>query len=196
MTPPKRSFINRFGPWRAASDSIQDFLSNPNDKWMTSKLAELTVVNITGALVASVVSGALSWPAVDNAPWTTKALFYSTLILSLASISAATQQSIALYRIGGNDSGLEVLQNLLKRRGSQNASRLQAYTWQMPVMLLNVGIFLFLLGLMILIWNRAAQDLTWDQHSKIAFVASLAGLFALVNYIVGAISLYQVGDTQ
>lgn len=55
MTAPKRSFINRFGPWRAASDSIQDFLSNPNDKWMTSKLAELTVVNIT-----------VSWPKLEG----------------------------------------------------------------------------------------------------------------------------------
>ncbi|EUC44639.1 hypothetical protein COCMIDRAFT_76143, partial [Bipolaris oryzae ATCC 44560] len=136
-------------------------------RWRSSKLSELTVVIITGALIAGVVSSAFSWPTINDAPWTAKALLYSALILSLTSISIGTQQSIALYRIGGHEDGLETLQALLKSPRGKNASKLQLYIWQVPVMMLNIAILVFLIGLMVLIWARAAEQPSWDQDMRV-----------------------------
>ena len=79
----------------------------------------------------------------------------------------------------------------------------------MPVMLLYISIALFWVGIAILIWARAARSASWDDGMKvsnsmvccngtrrtdekqIAFVASLAGVFAPGNYAVGASMLYQ-----
>ncbi|EXA53642.1 hypothetical protein FOVG_01380 [Fusarium oxysporum f. sp. pisi HDV247] len=211
----KLPLLQRVAPWHIASESIQDFVGEahvvPPEQWRKSILSELTVVNITvsvkearlkritsinsrqGALIAAVVSSAFSWPTIDDSPWTTRALFYSALILSLVSVSAGSQQSIALYRLGGHDIGLTTLRTLLKGSGKQGASKLQLYVWQMPIMLLNVSILLFVIGLMILIWDRAAMQSSWDQDPKIALVASIAGLYALINYGIGTLSIYRIG---
>ncbi len=47
------------------------------------------------------------------------------------------------------------------------ASRLQIYVWQMPVMLLNVSITLLIVGLFILIWDRAARAKGWTDDLKV-----------------------------
>ncbi|EXA53644.1 hypothetical protein FOVG_01380 [Fusarium oxysporum f. sp. pisi HDV247] len=173
----KLPLLQRVAPWHIASESIQDFVGEahvvPPEQWRKSILSELTVVNITGALIAAVVSSAFSWPTIDDSPWTTRALFYSALILSLVSVSAGSQQSIALYRLGGHDIGLTTLRTLLKGSGKQGASKLQLYVWQMPIMLLNVSILLFVIGLMILIWDRAAMQSSWDQDPKVQDFTSL-----------------------
>jgi hypothetical protein len=190
MSASKSSFNVRFTLWRAISEPMHRFLATADDSWRLNKLAELGVVSVTGALSASVISTAISWPAMSEAPWTTQSLYYSALVLSLASIAAASQQSIILYRIGGHDDGLQKLRKLLRKPGSADPKPLQVYIWQMPIMLLNIAVSLFLVGLFILIWDCARQDSSWNRDTTIAFIASLAGLFALVNYLLSAGALY------
>jgi hypothetical protein len=122
-------------------------------------------------LVAAVVSSAFSWPTIQTSPWTAKATFYATLFVSLCSVATASQQSIALNRYGRHPAGLKLLQARLKQRsGSASGNKanfLQLYVWQMPVMLLNVSIALFLIGLVILLWAAAAQSPAWDADMKV-----------------------------
>ncbi|KAF2629942.1 hypothetical protein BU25DRAFT_307513, partial [Macroventuria anomochaeta] len=163
-------------------------------QWRDGKLSELNAVNVTAALIAAVVSAAFSWPTISESPWTARAVLYASLILSLSTVASASQQSIALYRYGAHPQGLEMLQEMLaskkRDRPASTASKLQTYVWQMPVMLLNISISLLIVGLFILIWDRAAQVVDWTDDMKIALVTSIVGIFALVNYVVGAVALY------
>jgi hypothetical protein len=130
------------------------------------------------ALIAGVVSSAFSWPTIEDAPWTAKALLYSSLTLSLASIAAGSQQSIALHRLGEHEVSQKVLRDLLSKPAGDSdnengkprkvrASRLQNNKWQMPVMLLNVSILFMLVSLFIIIWDRAASYPSSDDEMKV-----------------------------
>ncbi|KAF3906066.1 hypothetical protein ABW21_db0207561 [Orbilia brochopaga] len=203
----KRSLTLSLLPWKVDGDAMEDFLkifpideNNPQEleralQWRRSKVAELAAVNVVGALIAAVVSSAFTWPATTQAPWTVLAAFYGALILSLVAVSTGSQQSIALYRLGESKRALYKLQELLSFTTDPAAmrapTRMQRYLWQIPVMLLNVSVLVFLVGLVILIWARAAVMPSWDDDMKIAFVSTLAGIFGLANYVVGMFLLYR-----
>ena len=136
------------------------------------------------ALIAVVVSAAFSWPTVTESPWTVKAVFYASLALALSTVASASQQSTALYRFGQHSDGLKILHNLLARPRRQSegskvegselvASKMQLYVWQMPVMLLNISITLLIVGLFILIWDRAAhaaRSSSWSDDLSVSMV--------------------------
>ncbi|KAJ8112382.1 hypothetical protein OPT61_g5236 [Boeremia exigua] len=171
------------------SDASPD--APPCPQWRNGKLDELSTVNVTAALIAAVVSAIFSWPTIEETPWTATAVFYASLILSLATVASASQQSIALHRYGTHSQGLVMLRKSLASSSNKRASRLQIYVWQMPVMLLNVSITLLIVGLFILIWDRVAQTTDWTDNLKVAVVTTLIGVFALANYVVGAVALYK-----
>jgi hypothetical protein len=175
-------------PWALSSASIQHFLQADTggtlaSQWRDDKIQELSVVNVTvrkymiflkyqtdgdqAALIAGVVSSAFSWPTIEPAPWTAKAVFYCTLFVSLSAVATGSQQSIALTRYGRSADGLKDLKHLLTGNTTGKASRVQQYVWQLPVMLLNISIALFLIGLVILIWARAASSPDWDDDMKV-----------------------------
>ena len=132
------------------------------------------------ALIAAVVSAAFSWPTIGSSPWTAKAVLYASLILSLGAVSIGSQQSIALSRFGGQQGGLDKLQELLKNNKA-TASRRQLYIWQLPVMILNVSILLFLIGLLIIIWNQATEQLAWDDDMKVRAASEKAEYLAEIE---------------
>ena len=104
----------------------------------------------------------------STAPWTVYAAFYTALILSLAAVSVGSQQTITLFRLGRNRDGLESLQRLLRDKADPHTtSKSQLYLWQLPVMLLNISILLFIIGLMIIIWNQATQRSAWNDEMKV-----------------------------
>lgn len=68
-----------------------------------------------------------------------------------------------------------MLHALLESRTRRNsASRLQVYVWQMPVMLLNISIALLMVGLLILIWDRAADTAAWNDDMKVRAVIAFS----------------------
>jgi hypothetical protein len=171
--------------------SIRHFLQSDTggtlaSQWRDDKIQELSVVNVTvskdimlieyrtdrhqAALIAGVVSSAFSWPTIEPAPWTAKAVIYCTLFLSLSALTTGSQQSIVLTRYGRHQEGLEDLKRLLGGKTDGEAKRAQEYVWQLPVLLLNVSIGLFVIGLMILIWARAASSPDWDDDMKVCSV--------------------------
>jgi hypothetical protein len=132
------------------------------------------------ALIAAVVSAAFSWPAIDSSPWTAKAAFYGSLILSLGAVAIGSQQSITLSRLGGQQDGLSELKKLLQNNKS-TVSRRQLYIWQLPVMILNVSILLFLIGLFVVIWNQAVEHLSWDDDMKVSAIREKATHLTNIN---------------
>lgn len=108
------------------------------------------------ALISGVFASAFSWYNITPQPDIVKGLWYSGLLLSLLSITIAMQQSVALYRLGSNRGGLIKLRTLLsyKVSGAFKPRYLQIYVWQTPVMLLNVSISLFLIGLITLVYRE------------------------------------------
>ena len=78
-------------------------------------------------------------------------------------------QSIALHRLSSNTNGLERVRNLLgyNEDGGWKARHLQVFMWQSAVMLLNVAIFLFVLGLFIAILcgaRNGTEDVRVRMH--------------------------------
>lgn len=114
------------------------------------------------------MSAAFSWPTINDAPWTVKAVLYSTLIIALCSVASGAQQTITLNRYGKHPDGLRALQKLLESARKPGKARLlQLYVWQLPVMLLNISIALLVIGIIILMWARAANSPSWDDDMKV-----------------------------
>lgn len=88
-----------------------------------------------------------------------KGLFLGSLIMVLASIGVANQQSTVLFRLNSNPGGMERLRSSLGQLHGQQwkPSKLQVWIWQAPSLLLIVSIFLFGLGINLQIWIAFAK---------------------------------------
>ena len=123
------------------------------------------------------IASAFSWYTVPDDPWSTEACWLSALVLALTAISLAAQQTIGLSRLSTCEKGWLKIRRLL---GEQDPSyenpsmrrysashhqyfesrvrmkKSQLWIWQTPVMLSNFAILLFIIGLMISVFVRAA----------------------------------------
>jgi hypothetical protein len=164
-----------------SADSKKDALTKT---WREQKISELTSVGVAVihspstlhlpqltypqcAILASIVTGAIGWPSdasMPAPPWITMAAWYSSLILGLTSLSSAMQQSLTLYRLGCYEDSLPRLRAILGRRqrrvdGSTfwTVRWSQMVVWQVPVMLLNFAILLFIGGVVGMLKERAMR---------------------------------------
>ncbi len=122
------------------------------------------------ALVSGVVATGFSWPNAAVASWTVKAIWYSSLVFALTSITVATQQAIALHRLSSHPKGPVMIRKLLSRDGQDTLGRQvepqlwQLYIWQIPVSLLNGSVYFFVAGLAVLLWNAGRLvNLNWAK---------------------------------
>ncbi|MCJ1418811.1 hypothetical protein MMC32_005162 [Xylographa parallela] len=150
MIQPMRSLLN-------ADDFEKDTLT---ERWLDAKLDELRFVGITGALVGATVTGAVTWDHISGSVPIIPAFWYSSLLLALSSLSLATQQGVTLRRLSSHRDGFRFVRRLLGRPTKQQEElfepRLaQLYVWQTPVMLLNFSIVLAVLGLAVLLVDKA-----------------------------------------
>jgi hypothetical protein len=100
---------------------------------------------------------------VPSDAYITQGCWFGGLVLVLGSIATATHQTITLHRFGTQKDNLETLRKLLTSRtrrkaqggnqGTVRASRLAIFVWQVPVMMLRLGVYLFLIGLLVLLWD-------------------------------------------
>jgi len=193
----RTTFITIFLPWRTSYEPIHALLNSAEGQkdeltltWRTQKLAELSYVGITCAIIASVITIAITWPpASPSPPWLTTALWYGGLTLSLAAIGTATQQSVALSRLSSYQDGLCRLRAVLGKElpATNKASQTwsvrwtQLFVWQVPVMLLNFSILLFVVGLVVVLKARADAGMgDW--------VADDVKIFAVFG-VIGGVSL-------
>ncbi|MDI1490464.1 MAG: hypothetical protein OHK93_001667 [Ramalina farinacea] len=173
-------------------------------------------------LVTSTVAAAFSWASIPTDPWSVDACWMSSLVLALTAISLAAQQTIGLNRLRSCENGLLKIRHLLgeapwKQEHHSDVShvsddakdgfnrtkikRSQLWAWQTPIMMSNFAILLFIVGLMIAIFARAAATMgDWSKpDGKIAVFFGGATVFAGVNYLICWISLNRgslVSSTQ
>jgi hypothetical protein len=114
-----------------------------------------------------VISSAFSWYTVTESPWSTKALWYSGLLFSMAAITTGGVHTAGLHRLGCHPEWHEKLRETLGTpiKGDENRWRprlLQPIIWQTPNLMLKISITCFLVGLVILIWDIAGSTgVTW-----------------------------------
>lgn len=107
------------------------------------------------------MSAAFSWKDLDSLPWVTRGLWNGSLLVDLASICLAMQQSLALNRLCCYRDRRQRIRNMLgDAEGRPRWS--QFFVWQAPPMLLNVGVLLFVIGLIDLIVSDFGTP--WSSH--------------------------------
>lgn len=130
--------------------------------------------SLQSALVTGTIASAFSWYSVASDPWTTEACWASAMVMARTAISLASQQTIGLSRLCSCEDGWLKVRHLLGKsnpdygeslrqhhRHSQCRVKMktsQLWMWQTPVMLANIAILLFVIGLMIAIFARAVQS--------------------------------------
>ena len=189
----------KFVTWQSMYEPIDALLTAQDEAirnrlttvWRDCKINELTTVGYTvrifkvdnelqrnmltrlqSALVASVIASTFSWSQISSSPWTTRAVWYGSLILSMSSISVSTHQVITLHRIGSHPEALEKIRLILGKNvdgGAMKPRSSQLYVWQIPVMLLTVSIALFIIGLVILVFQTAfaLSSRVWTDDKKV-----------------------------
>lgn len=121
------------------------------------------------ALITATVATCVTWPNVKSGPIGVLACWYSTLLMSIMSITCAIQQSNALFKLGCRDDGKSQMRKIMQSSqttGATRESRLQHFIWQSPIMLLNFSILIFVIGLLILVFSHALlddDDGTWKE---------------------------------
>lgn len=130
------------------------------------------------------IASAFSWLTAPKNPYPTTILWLCGLVLAVTSISAAAQQSIALSRLNSHPEGLRQIRRQLGgpvslrsstdrgevvgRNVAWKPSLLQVYVWQVPVMMLNFSILMFLAGLGWSVWDAALKKgPTWEEDIKV-----------------------------
>lgn len=118
--------------------------------------------NEQGAILASLFASAFTWPLMQISAYSTQGCWFGGLMLIISSITIATQQSITLHRFSTHVNDLRNLRGLLGYQdtpaGIWRPRKIQLYVWQMPVMMLRFGIYLFLVGLFLLLWKAARPN--------------------------------------
>jgi len=118
----------------------------------------------------------------------------------IASITIATQQSITLHRFSANSESLRHLQTRLGfREGDTIKPRyLALFVWQLPVMMLRFGIYLFLVGLLVLVWVLARPGIEqWSKSDlKVAIAFTVIMAFTVANHFLSVAHCYIFKDAR
>jgi hypothetical protein len=95
------------------------------------------------------------------------AVWYAWLLLAVVSIATASQQYLALGRLSSFPDRAVKLRNLLGHQTAEGwkPRKLQLFIWQTPVMMLNGGIYIFVIGLGVVVYGStiALQRRTKDE---------------------------------
>ncbi|KAI0376034.1 hypothetical protein F5Y04DRAFT_226259 [Hypomontagnella monticulosa] len=180
----------------STSGPIRAFLQSENNEntevWRDAKLQELGYVGITSAILASLFASAFTWSFVPTDAYATHGCWYAGLMFILASIATATQQAITLYRFKAVGDNLEHLRNLHRKRGEgTDVSSLSVYVWQLPVMFLRFGVYLFILGMLLFLWGAVRVDhdvVLPNLRTAIAFTVIL--VFVGTNHFISVYLCY------
>lgn len=163
------------------------------------------------------MTGAFTWDHISESLPVVRAFWYSSLLLALTSLSLATQQGVTLRRLSSHRDGFPFVRMLLGRQNKQRHGLVeprlaQLYVWQTPVMLLNFSVILAVLGLAVLVVDRARKSAwadadvqvgsvleihlsakepyTLTSSPKILAIFASAGVFAASNYLFATMFLY------
>ncbi|KAK4213783.1 hypothetical protein QBC37DRAFT_168986 [Rhypophila decipiens] len=195
--------------------SLAVTLNEPDDdernkltlKWKDQLQSQLNVILITSALIASVVASSFTWPDFELSTsrlgmvlTIVKALWYGSLLFSIVAIASAAQLAIALSRIAAYSTDLKFTRGMLTSHDPKDPAKTttrvnfkKLWMWQIPAMLLNGSIYLYVLGLAILVY-QGARNLVVQQvqgeATTILVIFTLALIWSIGNYLFSSAGLY------
>lgn len=121
-------------------------------------------------MIASVVATGFTWPDLVSSIWAVKAIWFSSLVLAVTSVCSATQQAVAVSRLSTHPDATRMISYLLAKRDQSGTNVqlepnwFQLYIWQIPVSLLSMSLYLYVIGLVVLLWSRSKSvNLLWME---------------------------------
>ncbi|KAL8948840.1 MAG: hypothetical protein Q9222_004999 [Ikaeria aurantiellina] len=156
--------------------------------YIGSEIDKMNTTSVTAALIAGVISSSFSWYNIDDTTWVTKSLWFSGLVLSIASVASSAIHTAAFLRMRCEKDVAERFRQALggerESDGQWHPHRLTPYVLGGPTLHLKLAVLMFLIGLFYQLWNAANANLTWHGDDvKIAFIATVVGAFVALNYI-------------
>lgn len=145
---------------------------------------------IQGSVVSAAISSAFSWSyfgpgeAESICLQLVKFIWCSALVFSITSTASACQQATSLHRLESHPNGLELIRRLLRGPALHQLSTstpltngnvrvpihtkrprfLQRFLWQIPAMLRNGSLYMFVTGLCILVYWDFSQSINSPSH--------------------------------
>jgi hypothetical protein len=119
--------------------------------------------------MGAVISTSFTWPMLVVEGRTGGSIilgiWYPALLLALGAIATASQQAVMLTRLRNYNDGPQRLRKMLGKLegGSWRPRKLQLFVWQSPAMLQNASIYMFVAGLVVLIWKASMNPWSNDQ---------------------------------
>ncbi|KAL8842352.1 MAG: hypothetical protein Q9176_002741 [Flavoplaca citrina] len=165
--------------------------------YIECEITKMNTTGVTAALIAGVISSGFDWYNIDDTAWVTRAMWFSGLILAVASVASSAIQTANFLRIKCSrdftTSFIEALGNYDTKGGHWHPHALTPYVLGGPTLHLKLAVLAFLVGLFYEIWRAAvAAKLAWKSDElRIAFIATVIGGFVVVNYIFASFTLVQ-----
>ncbi|KAL8828788.1 MAG: hypothetical protein Q9170_006444 [Blastenia crenularia] len=147
------------------------------------------------ALIAGVISSSFSWYNINDTTWVTRSVWYSGLVLAIASVASSAIHTAAFLRIKCDQHVTTRFEKALGRKRKPHERWkphvLAPYVLGGPTLHLKLAVFMFLLGLFYELWKSAVNaSLSWHSDDlKIAFIVTLVGGFVVVNYLFSVLTL-------
>ncbi|KAL8713654.1 MAG: hypothetical protein Q9225_006720 [Loekoesia sp. 1 TL-2023] len=129
--------------------------------------SELAKMNTTGAaLIAGVISSSFSWYNIEDTTWVTRSVWYSGLVLSIASVASSAIHTAAFLRMKCDMNITERFQQALGQKqdslGPRQPHVLAPYVLGGPTLHLKLAVLMFLVGLFYELWKAAVHtNLSW-----------------------------------
>ncbi|KAL8999449.1 MAG: hypothetical protein Q9188_005888 [Gyalolechia gomerana] len=137
------------------------------EKFIESEIAKMNTTGVTAALIAGVISGSFSWYNIDDTAWVTRSVWYSGLVLSIASVASSAIHTAAFLRMKCSHDVLDCFKHALGKKQIDERWQphvLAPYVLGGPTLHLKLAVLMFLVGLFYELWRAAvAADLLWHS---------------------------------
>ncbi|KAL8788335.1 MAG: hypothetical protein Q9213_001732 [Squamulea squamosa] len=195
------SFLSLLVPRHWSRRTLKDIINTIDRQdeliktYIESEIAKMNTTGVTAALIAAVISSGFSWYNIEGTSWVTRAMWFSGLILAIASVASSAIHTAAFLRMKCDRDVTERFKQALGNERTPDSNwhphALTPYVLGGPTLHLKLSVLTFVIGLFFEIWRAAAAtDLAWkNDNLKIAFFATLVGGFVVINYIFSVLTL-------
>jgi hypothetical protein len=157
---------------------------------------DLLISNYQSSLISSVIASSLTWTEFSQSDegqiiTVVRVLWYGSLALSISSIAAGSQQLFCLNRINTYQNASRILRKLLSGMDDSLANdvnppirtirKYQAYLWQIPVMQMNGGLYVYAFGLCTLVVDKASRMLSGQYKEGVEVLYYLLTRRSMLN---------------
>ncbi|KAL8926806.1 MAG: hypothetical protein Q9172_001622 [Xanthocarpia lactea] len=199
--------------------TLKDIMNNDDRQdelirtYIDCEIAKMNTTGVTAALIAGVISSGFDWYNIGNTSWVTRAMWFSGLVLAVASVASSAIHTAAFLRMkcerNINERFKQALGNNQTNDKHWHPHALTPYVLGGPTLHLKLAVLAFVIGLFFELWRAAvAAALSWKSDDlkarcprcsnlrkslmrlfQIAFIATLVGAFVFVNYIFSVLTL-------